>query len=222
MAGGIDPPAILLAGDNRPAGSKCPTESTLSAKDVPHGECAFVVTHSQVTARCRPSSTPRRTDRKPNDRYPVLYLQHGAGESERAWTSQGQANFILDNLIAAGKAMPMIIVMENGYATKTGGIPSSGSRGNEAFGELVVRDLVPLIDSNFRTIADRTSARRRLDGAGRAESGRNTQTLSISPLQRRRAPIRSLRRPLATATRPCLLWIGCGTEDRAMPPTRPA
>ena len=50
--------------------------------------------------------------------YPVLYLQHGAGEDERGWTAQGRANFILDNLIAAGKARPMIVVMDNGYATR--------------------------------------------------------------------------------------------------------
>ena len=57
-------------------------------------------------------------------RYPVLYLQHGSGESERGWTSQGRANFILDNLIAAGEAKPMLIVMEKGYAAA---LPSPGS-----------------------------------------------------------------------------------------------
>lgn len=79
--------------------------------------------------------TPPDYDRNPRARYPVLYLQHGAGEGERAWTAQGRANFILDNLIAAGKAHPMIVVMENGmHAVRPGTAPTA--RANEAFGEV--------------------------------------------------------------------------------------
>jgi enterochelin esterase family protein len=63
------------------------------------------------------------------ERYPVLYLQHGGGEDESGWTRQGKANFVLDNLIAAGKAKPMIIVMANGYARRTGAAtPMPGGR----------------------------------------------------------------------------------------------
>ena len=58
--------------------------------------------------------------RQVKERYPVLYLQHGGGEDESGWTRQGKANFILDNLIAAGKAKPMIVVMANGYARRAG------------------------------------------------------------------------------------------------------
>ena len=58
--------------------------------------------------------TPRDYEEQPSTRYPVLYLQHGAGENERGWTSQGRAQFILDNLIAEKRARPMIVVMENG------------------------------------------------------------------------------------------------------------
>ena len=64
--------------------------------------------------------TPADYDANPRTRYPVLYLQHGSGEDERGWTNQGRANFILDNLIAEGKAKPMIVVMEQGYATAAG------------------------------------------------------------------------------------------------------
>ena len=53
----------------------------------------------------------------PKNRYPVLYLLHGAGENERGWSKQGHMSFILDNLIAEKKAVPMIVVMDNGYAT---------------------------------------------------------------------------------------------------------
>ena len=64
--------------------------------------------------------TPPDYDTNPGTRYPVLYLQHGSGEDETGWIFQGRANFILDNLIAARKAKPMIIVMDNGYASRAG------------------------------------------------------------------------------------------------------
>jgi enterochelin esterase-like enzyme len=93
--------------------------------------------HAKVTGTLRRAYvyTPPNHELDLKGRYPVLYLQHGAGESERGWSAQGRANFILDNLIAAGKARPMIIVMDNGYATKAGGLPAAGGRGNEAFGD---------------------------------------------------------------------------------------
>ena len=59
---------------------------------------------------------PPDYESQPKKRYPVLYLQHGGGEDETGWIRQGRANFILDNLIAAGKAKPFIVVMDNGYA----------------------------------------------------------------------------------------------------------
>ena len=105
-------------------------------------------------------------------RYPVLYLQHGAGEDETGWIRQGRANFILDNLIAAGKARPMLIVMDLGYATRDGSPipamfgPSAPPLGSAqsvermkdltaAFEDVVITDLVPMIDEIYRTVADR-------------------------------------------------------------------
>jgi hypothetical protein len=90
--------------------------------DVPHGQVREVWYHSSVTGTWRPAFvyTPPGYDSHPNERSPVLYLQHGGGEDETGWTRQGRANFILDNLIASGKAKPMIIVMANGYARRAG------------------------------------------------------------------------------------------------------
>jgi enterochelin esterase-like enzyme len=92
----------------------------------------------------------------------VLYLQHGMGEDETGWGNQGKANLILDNLIAAKKAAAMIIVMDNGYASKPGsGAARGGSaapgaaQGNSAFEEVMTQDIIPMIDATFRTIADR-------------------------------------------------------------------
>jgi enterochelin esterase-like enzyme len=133
-------------------------------KDVPHGEVRAHWYYSKVTGMWRRAViyTPPQYDKDVEARYPVLYLQHGAGESERGWTSQGRANFILDNLLAAKKALPMIVVMENGMvAPRSGGSPvaakpGASSRRNEAFGELVIQDLIPMMDGAYRTIPDRT------------------------------------------------------------------
>jgi enterochelin esterase-like enzyme len=99
----------------------------------------------------------------------VLYLQHGSGEDETGWIEQGYANFILDNLIAEKRAVPMLLVMDKGYATRAGQTPPSmqpptvvngtvraaAPRGENAFGDVLVKDVIPLIDRTFRTLADR-------------------------------------------------------------------
>ena len=97
-------------------------------KDVPHGEVRSLWYHSKVTGAVRRAMvyTPPGYDADAGTRYPVLYLQHGAGEDERGWTTQGRANFILDNLIAAGAAAPMIVVMDNGYAARSGAAHCAG------------------------------------------------------------------------------------------------
>ena len=110
-------------------------------------------------------------------RYPVLYLQHGGGEDERVWIEMGRTNVILDNLIAVGKAKPMIVVMETsavggagapgrGVGPAPGGTtpPAAAGRGvgfgiggpgGGPYGQLMVNDLIPWIDSHFRTLADK-------------------------------------------------------------------
>lgn len=99
--------------------------------------------------------------------YPVLYLLHGGGGDEEAWTSRGRANYILDNLIASGKAVPMIVVMTNGVpaAPAAPGERPYSSLANEInggpvammsgkFEESLVRDILPFIEGNFRAIPD--------------------------------------------------------------------
>lgn len=128
---------------------------------VPHGEVRLRLYQSKVTGAWRRAFvyTPPDYDSNTKTRYPVLYLQHGAGENATGWTRQGRANLILDNLIAAGKAKPMIVVMDTGYATKPGAAPVPGPNGNpqvpNAFEDVIVTDLVPAIDASFRTLADR-------------------------------------------------------------------
>ncbi len=140
-------------------------------QNVPHGQVREVWYHSKVAGAWRHALvyTPPAYDTRLKERYPVLYLQHGGGEDESGWTRQGKANFILDNLIAAGKAKPMIVVMAHGYARRAGQStpdPRSGPPGSpemrkamqdmlSAFEDDVVQALIPFIDSTFRTIPDR-------------------------------------------------------------------
>ncbi len=82
-------------------------------------------------------------------RYPVLYLVHGAGDSDDSWTSVGHANYILDNLIAAGKAKPMLVVMPFGHTPDR---PGGDMLTNEDFGNDLLKDLIPYVESQFRTV----------------------------------------------------------------------
>ena len=100
-------------------------EDFYALKNVPHGqlrENLYFSKSTNTTRRCF-VYTPPDYDKDTNARYPVLYLQHGAGEDETGWGNQGHANLIMDNLIAAGKARPFIIVMDNGGG-REGGPPA--------------------------------------------------------------------------------------------------
>ena len=94
-------------------------------KDVPHGDVRERWYKSATTGAWRRAFVyaPPGYDTSTGVRYPVLYLQHGAGEDERGWSNQGHMAFILDNLIAEKKAVPMLVVMEQGYASRAGETP---------------------------------------------------------------------------------------------------
>lgn len=190
-------------------------------KDVPHGDVHIHVYRSVALGAFRTAYvyTPPGYDANRNKRYPVLYLQHGAGENERGWTRQGRANLILDNLIATGKAKPMIVVMENGYATSARDPRSPSVR--EAFDKLVSEELIWNIDSSFRTLADkdnRAIAGLSMGGGEAIYTGLKhadlfawvagmsggAQLLDLVPGDAGRAvALRFLK----------LLWLGYGTED---------
>jgi len=158
--------------------SPAPGEDYYAVRDVPHGDVREHWFKSTVTGNYRRMFvyTPPGYD-DATTRYPVLYLQHGAGEMEQEWTHSGFANFILDNLIAEKKAVPMIVVMNNGFANRPGeppaGLrgatrgtaagattaPAARGRGNAnqvtAFEEVLIKEVIPDVDAHFRTIADR-------------------------------------------------------------------
>jgi enterochelin esterase family protein len=154
-----DPNSETFFGWGQPTSGLEVPDATLDfydAKDVPHGEVRALWYPSKVTGRLRRAFvyTPAIYDREAQRRFPVLYLQHGAGESERAWTTQGRVNFILDNLLASGPTPPMLVVMDNGYATRSDP-PKEKAAWAEDFGAVVVGDLIPLVDARYRTLTNR-------------------------------------------------------------------
>lgn len=154
-----DPGSDTFFGTGRPtSGVEIPEKGVdfYHAKDVPHGEVRSRWYASKVTGQTRHIMvyTPPGYEDDAKKRYPVLYLQHGGGEDETGWTKQGRVNFILDNLIAEKKAVPMIVVMEKGYAARAGAAPAAGGPGRGdggAFEDVVLKDLIPLIDATYRT-----------------------------------------------------------------------
>ena len=122
-------------------------------KNVPHGNVQQVLFHSPSTGVERRAFVYTPADYATSKKkYPVLYLQHGWGEDETAWSSQGHANLIMDNLIAEGKCQPFIIVMTYGMTNdvRFGGI---GGFTAKEFETVLVDELIPYVDSHFRTIA---------------------------------------------------------------------
>lgn len=125
-------------------------------KSVPHGNVQQVLFPSKVKGTDLRAFvyTPPMYDKNVKTKYPVLYLQHGWGEDETAWSNQGHANLIMDNLIAEGKIKPFIIVMTYGQTNEL-----KWGHMNEfdwtEFQRILMDELVPYIDSNFRTIANR-------------------------------------------------------------------
>jgi enterochelin esterase-like enzyme len=159
-----DPGTDTFFGTSKPtSGIEIPEKGVdfFHAKDVPHGEVRSRWYKSKVTGHNRHIQvyTPPDYDADPKKNYPVLYLQHGGGEDETGWAKQGHMHFILDNLIAEKQAVPMIVVMEKGYAIKAGEQPAAPAPGRGfgggAFEDVVLKDLIPMIDSTYRTVADR-------------------------------------------------------------------
>ncbi|HEX2920523.1 MAG TPA: alpha/beta hydrolase-fold protein [Bacteroidales bacterium] len=225
-----DPASETFFGSSRVmSGIEVPEEGVdfYDVKRVPHGQVVSYWYYAASTGEHRqayvylPPDYSKNTDK----RYPVLYLQHGMGEDRRAWSLQGRANFILDNLIAEGKAKPMIIVMEDGGIAagmgamgggrRPGGAPGAAPQGQapqgarpaqapgqaqagppqgapqgqrpatpgapggmpsfwDGFGSVMIKDLIPSIDANFRTIANKENRAM----AGLSLGG--TQTYSIT------------------------------------------
>jgi len=165
-----DPGSLYFYGASRwGSGIEIPAKDQefYELKDVPHGQIRERLYFSKSNNSIRRCFvyTPPDYDKDTEKHYPVLYLQHGGGEDETGWPNQGKTNLIMDNLIAEGKAKPFIIVMDNGTwrMPKQDNPPRQGERPAgtwppagwaDGFTKTLLEDIIPMIDSDYRTLAD--------------------------------------------------------------------
>ena len=154
-----DPGACSFYGSKRwESGIEIPARDSdfFALRDVPHGNVQQILFPSKSTNSVRRAFvyTPPTYGKNPKERFPVLYLQHGWGEDETAWSRQGHANLIMDNLIADGKALPFIIVMTYGMTNEVRFGSLSQFTADE-FEHVLVDELMPYIDQHFLTKADK-------------------------------------------------------------------
>jgi len=160
-------------------------------KNVPQGAVEEKYYWSKATESMRHCYVylPAEYQKNPNKKYPVLYLQHGNAENEQGWSAQGHTGQILDNLIAEGKAVPFIVVMDYGqgqnihlvgqYALPEPAPAQDGSRRNnntDAFQVVLINDIIPMIEKEYRVIAD---AQHRAM-AGLSMGGMQTRRITIA------------------------------------------
>ena len=186
-----DPGSDTYHGYGRPTGGiEIPVagEGFFMPENVPHGDVREHWYYSDITGKWRKAFvyTPPDYDKNFKIRYPVLYLFHGAGENERGWSKQGHMSFILDNLIAEKKAVPMIVVMDNGYATaKDAQAAASGfsmkdmTKMAETLEPVYVKEIIPNIDSFYRTIPKKENRAM----AGLSMGGLQTMLIGLNHLE---------------------------------------
>jgi enterochelin esterase-like enzyme len=162
-------------------------------KNVPHGQVRELQYYSDVNKSMRRCFvyTPPGYEKNVDKRYPVLYLQHGGGENETGWSNQGKVNLIMDNLLAKGEVEPFIIVMDNGSWNRPRGErpePRDTTKKNDrqrswppqgwtdGFMNVLLKDIIPVIDSKFRTIADQENRAM----AGLSMGGMQTRIITLN------------------------------------------
>lgn len=146
-------------------------------KNVPHGNVLQIIFNSPSTGEQKRAFvyTPAEYSKNAKKKYPVLYLQHGWGEDETAWSNQGCAHLIMDNLIAEGKCKPFIIVMTYGM-TNGARYGTIGSFSPKDFETVLVDELIPYVDSHFRTLANKQNRAM----AGLSMGGMETKSITLA------------------------------------------
>ena len=179
-----DPGALNFYGSTRwESGIEIPAhdQEFYARKDVPHGRVEQILFPSKSTDAVRRAFvyTPPGYDDDPTKRYPVLYLQHGWGEDETAWSNQGHGNLIMDNLLAEGKTKPFIIVMTYGMTNEIrwGHI---GDFKIDDFETVLVDELIPYVDAHYRTLSDQPHRAM----AGLSMGGMETKLITLRNLDK--------------------------------------
>jgi predicted esterase len=213
-----DPGALNYYGSVRwESGVEIPAhdQDFYALKDVPHGHVQQVLFPSKITNTSRRAFvyTPPGYDKDNSKKYPVLYLQHGWGEDETAWSNQGRANLIMDNLVAEGRIKPFIIVMTYGMTNevKWGHMKEFKI---DSFQTVLVDELIPYIDANFRTLTDKSHRAM----AGLSMGGMETHTITLNkPDVFGYYALLSggiyTPEELKDKTKPKLIFISCGSRE---------
>jgi len=216
-----------------------PSSLPWELNDVPHGAVQERWYKSAVVGDTRDFFvyTPPGYDPQAKRQYPVLYLLHGFSDDASAWVSVGRANVILDNLIAQGKAKPMIVVMPLGYGAPEivapGGPgfrdPNARQRNLEKFRDALLTEVIPQVEKEYQVSRDRNA--RAI--AGLSMGGAESLYVGLNALDRFAwvgsfsagglgenfdAVFPSLN--AKANSRLHLLWVACGTEDRLIEPNR--
>ncbi len=232
----IDPrsPSVSESNNNVWSLVYVPGSDFMDTKNVPHGGVASVAYYSTALKRFRRMHiyTPPGYEMG-KGKYPVFYLLHGAGDCDDAWTSVGRAGFILDNLIAAKRAKPMVVVMPAGHTSAAAfgargavpaavpGVAAAGPAPLDEFAQDFLTDIMPYAEKNYRVYTDR--ARRAIAGLSMGGS----QTLNIAFLETREVRLhRSLQFGIALGRRrprgdDSHNWAGRSAELGDEPPDRP-
>jgi enterochelin esterase-like enzyme len=179
----IDPASPFISESNANVWSLVyiPGADFMDTKNVPHGAVAAVNYYSSAleTWRRMHVYTPAGYETG-NEKYPVFYLLHGAGDNDEAWTSVGRANFILDNLIAAKKAKPMVVVMTAGHTSRIQGGDRGFLSAEDDFAKDFVHDVMPYVEKHYRVLTDRAHTAM----AGLSMGGSQTLNIAIPDLDR--------------------------------------
>lgn len=192
-------------------------------QDVPHGVVRQHTYRSKSLGRLRELAvyTPPGYDQQPAARFPTLYLQHGSGDNQATWTVHGKAHWIFDNLLAQGRAQPMVVVMMDGHAAVGGG--SGGFTNNTvAFERDLLDDVMPFVEATYRVKPD--AAQRGI--VGLSMGGGQSLTIGLNHLDRfawvggfsssvpaKDTVASALSDSTATNGKLKLLWIACGKDD---------
>lgn len=133
-----------------------PGAEFMDLRDVPHGAVAEVLYSSSTLGSIRRMHvyTPPGYEAGAG-RYPVLYLLHGGGDSDDSWSTVGRAGIILDNLLAANKSRPMIVVMPAGHVSRAFRTFNPNEMGKDKFNDDLLSDVIPYVEKNYRVAADR-------------------------------------------------------------------
>lgn len=189
-------------------------------QSVPHGTVHSHTYDSRAGGRPRRMAvyTPPGYELDTNKKYPTLYLQHGSGDNEATWVVHGKAHWIADNLIASGKAKPMVIVMLDGHIAP----PTDRGSNTELFERDLVDQVMPWVESTYRVMAEpgqRAIVGLSMGGGQSLTIGlRNTDKFAFvggfsSAIPSEESIAGSLASPSQTNQRLKLLWVGCGKDD---------